>query len=60
MTLVDGALYVANTDAVVRFPYTPDTMRTTAALGADRGSAGGPPQSPLDEEHHRQQGRASG
>jgi glucose/arabinose dehydrogenase len=29
MALVDGALYVANTDAVVRFPYTTGTTRIT-------------------------------
>jgi glucose/arabinose dehydrogenase len=31
IALVGSALYVANTDAVIRFPYTPGTTRITAA-----------------------------
>ena len=31
MALVDGWLYVANTDALVRFPYTPGQTRITAS-----------------------------
>jgi glucose/arabinose dehydrogenase len=31
IALVGRALYVANTDAVIRFPYTPGTTRITAA-----------------------------
>ena len=30
MTLLDGQLYIANTDALVRVPYTPGTTRITA------------------------------
>src|SRR5205085_10966373 len=30
MTLVGGELYVANTDAIVRFPYTPDATAIVA------------------------------
>lgn len=31
MSIVGGYLYVANTDAIVRFPYAPDTTRISAA-----------------------------
>ena len=36
MALVGKSLYVANTDAVVRFPYEPDQTTITAPAGMMR------------------------
>ena len=41
MALVDGWLYVANTDALVRFPYTPGQTRITAKAEKIIGLPGG-------------------
>ncbi len=54
MALVGDDFYVANSDAVIRFAYT-----TNATKLEGRGSlvvlaAGGPDQSPLDQESHRE------
>ena len=56
MALVGDSFYVANTDAVMRFPYK-DGDRDHRRRRQGRRSARRPAQSPLDEEHHRQQGR---
>ena len=56
MTLVDGKLYVANTDAIVAFPYQDGETEITAPaekivdLPAGR-------QPSLDQGRHRQPGR---
>lgn len=42
MALVGNVLYVANTDAVVRFPYTPGTTRITATPVKVADLPGGP------------------
>jgi glucose/arabinose dehydrogenase len=55
MALVGNDLYVADTDAVLRFPY-----RKGASISGRRqghGPAGRHHQPPLDQEHHRQPGR---
>ena len=55
MALVGNDLYVANTDAVVRFPYTPGADAHRARRRRQGGRpAGRPAQPPLDQEPHRQ------
>ena len=57
MALVGGNLYVANTDAVVRFPYR-DGQTQIAEPGVKVAELpAGPHQSPLDQERHREPGR---
>ena len=54
MTLVGDTLYVANTDAVVRFPYrTGETAHQRRRRQGGR-PAGRPDQPSLDQEHDRQ------
>ena len=52
IALVGNNLYVANTDGVLRFPYTPGAQHIDAAGTpvTDRPPAG----TTTDEEHHRQ------
>jgi hypothetical protein len=55
MALVGDALYVAATDAVLRFPYGETRITAPAvksARGQDRRSASSHDQSPLDQESH--------
>ena len=55
MALVGNDLYVANTDAVVRFPYTRGRRRRSTRAGTQgRRPAGRAAQPPLDQEPHRQ------
>ena len=54
MVLVGNDFYVANTDAVVRFPYQNGQTRITAQRREAGRPAGGPAQPPLDQEPHRQ------
>jgi glucose/arabinose dehydrogenase len=53
MALVGERFYVANTDAVMVFPYVTGQTGVTDAHRVDR-SSGGPTQPPLDEEPDRQ------
>ena len=53
MALVGNELYVANADAIVRFPYATGQTRITAPAGQGDGPAGRH-QPSLDQEHHRQ------
>ena len=55
MALVGDNFYVANADAVMRYPYKDGAITGAGVEG--RRSAGRPAQPSLDEEHHRQQGR---
>ena len=57
MALVGNDLYVANSDAIVRYPVQrrPDAHRRRGQQA--RRSAGRADQPPLDQEHHRQPGR---
>lgn len=57
MVLVGDAFYVANTDALVSFPYRPGQTRITAPGTKLTDSTGGPPQLPLDQESGRQSRR---
>ena len=57
MALVGEQLYVANSDAVLRFPYATGDTRITGARRQAGGPAGRPDQPPLDQESHRQPGR---
>ena len=54
MALVGDDLYVANTDAVVRFPYTTGATQITARRHEGRRPAGRPAQPSLDEERDRE------
>ena len=54
MALVGNDLYVANTDAVVRFPYTEGETRITAPGVKVADLPGRAAQSSLDQEHHRE------
>ena len=53
MALVGDDLYVANTDAVVRFPYQDGADQDHRARREGRRPAGGTDQSPLDQERDR-------
>src|SRR3546814_19772178 len=53
MTLVDGAFYVANTDAIVRFPYREGQTRITAE-GETLASL---PAGPLNRSEERRVGK---
>jgi glucose/arabinose dehydrogenase len=53
MALVGDDFYVANTDALVRFPYADRVTSITEARHDGRPAAGGPDQPPLDEERDR-------
>ena len=53
MALVGDELYVANTDALVRFPYRREPPRSRARGTQGRGPARRRAESPLDEERHR-------
>ncbi len=53
MALVGSTLYVANTDAVLGFPYHAGDLQILAG-NQGRGPAGRSDQSPLDEEHSGQ------
>ena len=54
MALVGDDLYVANTDAVVRFPYAEGETQITAPGAKVADLPAGPDQPSLDQEHHRQ------
>ena len=54
MALVGNDFYVANTDALVRFPYQPGRHEITAPRDEGDRPAGRPAQSSLDQERHRQ------
>ncbi len=54
MALVGDDFYVANTDAIVRFPYRAGDTQITAPRRQARRSARRADQPPLDQEHHRQ------
>ena len=54
MALVGNELYVANTDAIVKFAYTDRRHEDRGAGHAAHGSARRPAQSSLDQEHHRE------
>ena len=57
MALVGDDFYVANTDALLRFPYRGRSDADRPA-GRDGGrAAGGPDQPPLDQERDREPGR---
>ena len=56
MTLVGDQLYVANTDGIVRFPYTRGATQISAPGVKIIALAGGPHKSPLDQERHRDSG----
>ena len=53
MALIGDDLYVANTDAVMRFPYEEGATQIVAAGDEGRRPARRPAQSSLDEEPHR-------
>ena len=57
MVLVGNVLYVANTDAVVRFPYTPGQTQIVAPGTKVVGLPAGRDQSSLDQERRRLDGR---
>ena len=52
--LVGGTLYVANTDALMRFPYRDGDTAITAAGTKVADLPGGAAQPPLDQECHRE------
>ena len=54
MALVGDELYVANTDALVRFPYKPGETKISARGDEGRRPAGRAAQPSLDQEPHRQ------
>ena len=54
MALVGNDLYVANTDAVLRFPYQPAQTRIDGAGDQGGRPAGRADQPPLDQERDRQ------
>jgi glucose/arabinose dehydrogenase len=54
MALVDGALFVANTDAVMRFPYVVGETRITAPGTKLADLPAGALNHPLDQERDRQ------
>lgn len=54
MTLVGRDFYVANTDAILRFPYTPGATSIAASGTLVADLPAGPLKSPLDEEPHRE------
>ena len=54
MALVGNDLYVANTDAIVRFPYTEGATEITEPRREGRRPARRTDQPPLDQERHRQ------
>ena len=57
MALVGDQLYVANTDALVRFPYRPGSDRDRGARAESGGPSRRPAESPLDQERHCEHGR---
>ena len=57
MALVGQDFYVANTDALVRFPYRDGITQITGARRARRLASGRGSQSSLDEERHRERRR---
>ena len=57
MALVGDTLFVANADALVRFPYKDGDLRITAPAVKVADLPGGPAQPSLDEECRRQRRR---
>ena len=57
VVLVGDALYVADTDAILRFPFTVGQTKVGGRAGESHRSAGRADQSPLDEEPDRERRR---
>ncbi len=57
MALIGNDLYVANTDAIVKFPVHPGRLQHQHPGYQAHRPAGWRPQPSLDQEHHRQQAR---
>ena len=53
MALIGSDLYVANTDAIVKFPYSAGATKISARRHEAHRSAGRHAQPSLDQEHHR-------